>query len=170
MESPCNTNQAVNRDVQSQLVYVHRKAAFYDTSLNNAKDWEELKKTNEFNIQLNNSTMNTSNDLVKYEKFHFNFDEPEQVVNYWRKLLHVSMNTYKFSVSRYLHENKRLRQELLCKILPKLKVNEINELWPIEMFSDHMVSGKIFNSVFCLAFKFFSCLFRVLVDIVLSCF
>ena len=152
MESPCNTNQAVNRDVQSQLVYVHRKASFYDTSINNAKDWNELKLINEYNINLEINQTH-ENDIIKYEKCYFEFYRPDDVVSYWRKLLHVSMNTYKLNVSRYLHENKRLRQELLCKILPKLKLNEINDLWQIEMFGDHMGPGGYSSQLFLNSFK-----------------
>ncbi len=152
VESPCNTNQAVNRDVQSQLVYVHRKASFYDTSINNAKDWNELKLINEYNINLEINQTN-ENDIIKYEKCFFEFNRPDDVVSYWRKLLHVSMNTYKLNVSRYLHENKRLRQELLCKILSKLKLNEINDLWQIEMFGDHMGPGGYSSQLFLNSFK-----------------
>lgn len=151
VESPCNTNQAVNRDVQSQLVHVHRKAAFYDTSVNNANDWDELRLINEYNMNL--TLNNTDKDIVKYDKLFFEFTTEEDVIDYWRKLLHVSMNTYKFSVSRYLHESKRLRQELLCKILPKLKVSHINELWQIEMFGDHMGPGGYSSQLFLNSFK-----------------
>jgi general transcription factor 3C polypeptide 1 len=52
VESPCKTNQAINRDVQSQMVYVHRKAVFYDTSSNKAKDWNELKQINRDSIKV----------------------------------------------------------------------------------------------------------------------
>jgi hypothetical protein len=51
VESPCKTNQAINRDVQSQMVYVRRKAVFYDTTSNKAKDWNELKLINRYNFK-----------------------------------------------------------------------------------------------------------------------
>lgn len=46
VDSPFKNNQSLNRDVQSQMIYVHRKALFYDTSINKSKDWENLKQIN----------------------------------------------------------------------------------------------------------------------------
>ncbi len=163
VESPCKTNQALNRDVQQQLIYVHRQAKFYDTTTNKAQDWNEHKLISSFNfekkhIDLNNDTNLTTqrakeNYMIKYEECLFEFKRSENVVDYWQKLLHISMNTFKFSVTKYLHENKKLRQELLNKITSKIKLDEINPLWPIENFGDHLGPGCYDSQLFLNSFK-----------------
>lgn len=160
VESPCRTNEAINRDVQSQLVYVHRQALFYDTSTNQSKDWLDLKRSNKLNIENEKEKAKELEIVIqeekaeeKYEKCLFEFKNQNDVVEYWRKLLHVSMNTYKFSVGKYLHESKRLRQELLNKIVCKFKLDQINELWPIDAYGDHMGPGLYDSQLFLNSFK-----------------
>jgi len=138
VESPCKTNQAANRDVQSQMVYVHRQACFFDTRSNRANDWNELASLNK---------------VLDYEKCNFHFENNEHVVDYWNKLVHVSMSTYKFNVSKYLHENKRLRQQLLNKVTVKEKIENINDIWPIENYGDHMGPGAYDSQLFLNSFK-----------------
>ncbi len=53
VDSPCKTNQALNRDVQSQMIYVHRKALFLDTSTNKAKSKLSNKLNKQSFIKLN---------------------------------------------------------------------------------------------------------------------
>lgn len=144
VESPCKTNQSVNRDVQSQMIYVHRKAAFYDTSTNKSKDWSQLK-------QFNKNAFKSETKL--YEKCLFEFTKEEYVVDYWRKLLHVSMNSYKFCVGKYLHESKNLRQNLLNKITSKSIIENLIELWPIEKYGDQMGPGGYDSQLFLHSFK-----------------
>ena len=147
VNSPCNTNQAVNRDVQSQMIYVHRQALFLDTSANKARHWNELKALNEYNFtNINKPGEEPTNAEgksapIKYEKCLFDFNESADVIEYWRKLLHVSMHTFKFNVQSYLHENKRIRQDHLNKILSKSDLSNVADLWPIEEFGDHMGPG-----------------------------
>lgn len=143
VNSPCNTNQAINRDSQSQMIYVHRKAMFLDTSGNKATSWDELKQVNDFNfknLHVENQDAG-QNDLVIYEKCFYDFIDQEQVTEYWRRLLHVSMNNYKFNVQSNLHENKRMRQEHLNTILLRNNLAEIVDLWPIEKYGDQMGPG-----------------------------
>ncbi len=138
VESPCKTNQAANRDVQSQMVYVHRQACFYDTSSNRANDWNELASLNK---------------VLDYTKYNFHFNSSDDVVDFWSKLVNVSMSTYKFNVSKYLHENKRLRQQLLTKVTVKEKIESINEPWPIENYGDRMGPGAYDSQLFLNSFK-----------------
>lgn len=143
VESIFKNNQAANRDVQSQLIYVHDKAQFYDTSTNRCESWTEL---NETNIKvLNNETF--------YDKFKFEFNSDHEVIDYWRKLLHVSMNTYKFNVSKCLHESRRCRQELLNKIVNRAKIQDVENLWPIDKYGDHMGPGLYDSQLFLNSFK-----------------
>ncbi len=137
------TNQALNRDIQSQMVYVHRQALFLDTSLNKATCWEELSRINKWNFDSLSGAlgMKEESSNEKYETCLFRFNEDADVVEYWRRLLHVSMNTFKFSVQTYLHEDKRIRQEHLNSILGKYELKDIVDLWPIEKFGDHMGPG-----------------------------
>jgi hypothetical protein len=144
VESPCKTNQSVNRDVQSQMIYVHRKAAFYDTSISKSKDWSNLKQFNKNGFK---------SELKPYERCLFEFTKEEFVVDYWRKLLHVSMNTYKFCVGKYLHESKNLRQNLLNKITSKSSIENLIELWPIEKYGDQMGPGGYDSQLFLHSFK-----------------
>ncbi|CAF0758348.1 unnamed protein product [Brachionus calyciflorus] len=140
VESQFKNNQALNRDVQSQMIYVHRKAMFYDTSSNKCTDWPSLK---ELNLSSN----------IEYEKCFFEFNSDQDVIDYWRKLVHVSMNTFKFSVAKNLHESKQLRQELLNKIVNKIFLSEVKELWPIENYGDHMGPGLYDSQLFLNSFK-----------------
>lgn len=160
VESPCKTNQAMNRDVQQQLIFVHRKAKFYDTTKNKAQDWNEHKVIRSFNFDKYNTNLNdvakkkvNEHLMIKYEECLFEFNKPEDVVDYWQKLLHISMNTFKFSVAKYLHENKKLRQELLNKITCKIKLEEINQTWPIENYGDHLGPGCYDSQLFLNSFK-----------------
>lgn len=52
VDSPCKSIQPVNRDIHSQMVYVHRKVRFYDTSTNRCRDWDSLARLNKANFAL----------------------------------------------------------------------------------------------------------------------
>ena len=81
------------------------------------------------------------NELTKYNAYLFELKEPKDVVEYWQKLLYVSMNTFKFNVKSYLHEDKRMKQNHLNKILLNCELREIVDVWPIEKFGDNMGPG-----------------------------
>ncbi len=149
VNSPCMTNKAINRDIQSQMIYVHRKALFLDTSLNKATCWEELSKINKMNFDRLSGVTNIDEEGEgeKYETFFFEFNEDSDLVEYWRRLLHVSMNTFKFNVQTYLHEDKRIRKEHLNSILGKYELKDIVDLWPIQKFGDHMGPGGKIKSL-----------------------
>lgn len=83
---------------------------------------------------------------AKYDRCSFEFEDAADVVDYWRRLLHVSMHTFKFNVQSYLHENKRIRQDLLNKILLKSELADIKDLWPIEEFGDKMGPGGTYSN------------------------
>ena len=143
VESIFKNNQAANRDVQSQLIYVHPMTEFYDTSTNTCESWSELKDTN----------IKVLNNEASYDKFKFEFNSDEEVIDYWRKLLHVSMNTYKFSVVKCLHESRRSRQELLNKIVNRAYLKDVQTLWPIDRYGDHMGPGLYDSQLFLNSFK-----------------
>lgn len=63
------------------------------------------------------------------------------------------MNTYKFSVGKYLHESKRLRQELLNNIVKRFEINQVQDLWQIELYGDHMGPGLYDSQLFLNSFK-----------------
>ena len=83
----------------------------------------------------------------------FEFSTPDDLVEYWRKLLHISMNTYKFSVGKDLHEDKRLRQNLLNKITTKSELSSIKDLWEIENYGDSMGPGGYDSQLFLNSYK-----------------
>jgi hypothetical protein len=66
VDSPCKTNQSINRDVQSQMIFMHKNVKFYDTSVNRCKDWNALKELNRinFNNVANEHTQNSA--LIRY--------------------------------------------------------------------------------------------------------
>lgn len=144
------------------MIYVHRKALFLDTSANKARHWTELKAINEYNFaNLNNpvdsemipqdteeaTVEGVEAPPIKYDRCLFEFENAADVVDYWRRLLHVSMHTFKFNVQSYLHENKRIRQDLLNKILLKSELTDIKDLWPIEEFGDQMGPGGTYSNI-----------------------
>ena len=145
------------------MIYVHRKALFLDTSTNKARHWTELKEINEHNfanIKINHpvnsemmplateeATIEGVEPPTKYDQCSFEFEDAADVVDYWRQLLHVSMHTFKFNVQSYLHENKRIRQDLLNNILLKSELADIKDPWPIETFGDHMGPGGTYSNV-----------------------
>lgn len=143
VESPFKSNQSAYRDVQAQLIYVHSKAEFYDTSTNRCQSWSELKETN----------LKVLSNEAKYDKFLFEFSSDYEVVDYWRKLLHVSMNTYKFNVAKCLHESRRCRQDLLNKIVNRALLEDVQCLWPIDQYGDHMGPGLYDSQLFLNSFK-----------------
>ena len=63
------------------------------------------------------------------------------------------MNTYKFSVGKDLHEDKRLRQNLLNKITAKSELSSIKELWEIESYGDSMGPGGYDSQLFLNSYK-----------------
>ena len=119
---------------------------FLDTSINKATTWNELKEVNDYNFKHIHEESKENKDvepngLIKYEKCFYDFKNQDQVIQYWRRLLHVSMNNFKFNVQSYLHENKRMRQEHLNSILLKNNLTEIDDLWSIEKYGDQMGPG-----------------------------
>lgn len=59
VDSPCKaTPQPANRDLQIQMIYVHKRVRFYDTSTNRCADWDELV---EFNRAFFDSLLSTEN-------------------------------------------------------------------------------------------------------------
>jgi hypothetical protein len=108
VQSPCNSS---NRDLDSQMIYLHNKAMFYDTSANNCKTWDQFKQLNLDNIS------NENNAEMKYEKCYFNFkDNFDDLANYWHKLVHVSMNTYKNNIQTTVHFNLKRRKEFMNQL------------------------------------------------------
>lgn len=64
------------------------------------------------------------------------------------------MNTYKFSVGKYLVGNKPHQTDFLSKIVCKLgSLDEVNPIRPIEKFSDHMGPGGYDSQLFLNSFK-----------------
>jgi hypothetical protein len=152
VESPCKTNQSANRDVQSQLIYVHRQAYFYDTSKNECPNWNDLCALNGYNFG-NKQSSSIAKKQQKYDKFIFAFNKSSDLVDYWHKLLYVSMNTYKFNSKKYLHENKKQRQTLLGQVTRKIKLEDAQPVWPMEDYGDHMGPGGYHSQLFLNSFK-----------------
>ena len=57
-----------------------------------------------------------------------------------------------FSI-KYLHENKKLRQNLLNKIISKSSLDNLSLLWQIENYGDHMGPGGFDSQLFLSSFK-----------------
>jgi hypothetical protein len=136
-ESTCKANEALNRDSQSQAVYIYRKTVFYDTTANKCKNWNELCELNKLNFERaaaeSQATTNPP-DFVRYEKCYFEFNSDSDIVEYWRRLVHVSMNTYKFGVSNGggLKEDKQLRKKLQSFVTKKYRLDELGDIVQIE--------------------------------------
>jgi hypothetical protein len=131
-ESTCKANEALNRDSQSQAVYVYRKTVFYDTTTNQCKDWNELCELNKLNFE----QASTNSDFLRYEKCEFEFNSDSDVIEYWRKLVHVSMNTYKFGVGNYLKEDKQVRKKLQSFVTRKHRLEELSDVLRIESINN----------------------------------
>ena len=103
----------------------------------------------------NSSNFRSTSDApnAKYERCLFDFSHADQVVEYWRKLLHISMNTYKFCAGKFLHESKNLRQTLLSRITSKSSMSNLVDLWPIEKYGDQMGPGGYDSQLFLHSFK-----------------
>lgn len=89
----------------------------------------------------------------QYERCEVDFNTPEDVVNYWRKLLHISMNTYKFSALKYMHERSGSGDRLTKSVCKSRRVEEIEPVWPIEKHGDHMGPGGYDSQLFLSSFK-----------------
>ena len=89
----------------------------------------------------------------RYERCEVDFNTPEDVVNYWRKLLHISMNTYKFSALKYMHERSGSGDRLTKSVCKSRRVEEIEPVWPIEKHGDHMGPGGYDSQLFLSSFK-----------------
>ena len=63
------------------------------------------------------------------------------------------MNTFKFNVRHTLHESKKLRQELLARIISRSRLDHIKCMWPIERYGDHMGPGGYDTQLFLHSFK-----------------
>lgn len=114
VEHPTIENQAVNRTVESQMIYVHRQVYIRDTTKNTIKNWSELSST--------------GFDNDKYTKLTFKFQKFDTIIEYWKCLLNVSLNTYKFNVSANLKESKRLRSILHKKACKQISVKSVVDL------------------------------------------
>ncbi|CAM6055084.1 unnamed protein product, partial [Sphagnum tenellum] len=144
-----SVNQAQNRDIQSQKIYVHRQAFFYDTSVNDCTTWDDLKLNND--LFFADKQRDINNLKTSYDKCSYDFTSEEQIEAYWQKLLDVSVKTFKFNTSRYLHENKRLRATLSQKACVKRSLKTIEEPSPLR--GDHMGPGGYDSQLFLNRFK-----------------
>jgi general transcription factor 3C polypeptide 1 len=130
-ESTCKANEAANRDSQSQAVYVYKRACFYDTSTNKCASWPELAALHKLNFDPA-THQSDSGGFVKYAKCEFEFGSDADVVEYWRRLVHVSMNTYKFSLVGSLKEDKQLRKKLHSFVTRKYLMDELEDVMRVE--------------------------------------
>lgn len=146
VHSPCKANEAANRDTQSQSVYVYKRAEFYDTTANECKDWNELASLVKLNF--NNKENNSAGS---FERRVFELRSDEDLQEYWRSLLHVSMNTYKFNVGTYLKEDKTIRKRLQAFITRKHDLDSLGDMVSLTSCSaeiDHMGPGGYDSQLF----------------------
>ncbi len=125
-----NKEDCPNRNIHSQLVYVHRAAAFRDTTKNSVRKWDAI---GDF-------------DTNKYESLTFAFDKFDDLIEYWKKLLYVSLNTYKFNVAASLRESKKLRAALHRVACKQTSLELVEDPKPLK--GDHLGPGGYDSQLF----------------------
>lgn len=84
-------------------------------------------------------------ETTGYERIELDLNTPDDLVSYWSKLNHISMNTYKFNAAKYLHDHKSDQQQQSSKMsmCSSRPLDEIARVWSIEKSnnSDHMGPG-----------------------------
>lgn len=130
VEDESKKHQPTNRSLQSQLIYIHRQAAFLDTTKNQFESWSDIDSFNK----------------KDYDRIEFSFDSFEWVLAYWQRLLHVSLNTYKFNVISGLKESKRLRAILQKETCKQIKLSQVIDLKPL--VGDYLGPGGYDSQLF----------------------
>ena len=114
-EHPTIHNQSLNRTVESQMLFASRQTYIRDTTENVFTKWSDLKNF----------------DTDEFKKLTFKFDSDEAIVDYWKCLLNVSLNTYKFTVGSSFKESKKMRALLFKKACFQVKTSEIRDSKPM---------------------------------------
>ena len=90
-------------------------------------------------VWINNTTENRflkwteidSFNRDEYKKIIFKFDKDDAIIDFWKCLLNISLNTYKFPLGSDLKESKKLRALLHKQACRQKKISELTDLKPI---------------------------------------
>ena len=130
VEHPKIINQSSNRSVESQMVYISRQTYMRDTTVNTFCKWSDIENF----------------DSDEFKKLIFKFDNDENILLFWKSLLNISLNTYKFNVTANLKESKKLRAILHKNACCQLRIKDIGDLKPI--VGDHLGPGGYDSQLF----------------------